>query len=179
MTEIKVMLLRGVNVGGANRLPMPEFRQLLSELGLGDVQTHIQSGNVVFKDAGLADLEGIIAAGMRDRFGFAPKMFFMTLAEFDAILAANPYKDAANRAMAHIFFLDSHFAPADIASLSALAAQGEAVTFSANAVYLNAPLGIGRSVLADKLTTTPKLGLTARNVTSANAIAALARTIPT
>lgn len=179
MNEVKVMLLRGVNVGGANRLPMPEFRQMLSELGLSDVQTHIQSGNVVFKDTGLADLEGVITAGMKDRFGFAPKMFFMPLAKFDAILAANPYRDAANGALVHIFFLDGPFAPADCASLTALAAQGEAVTFSDSAVYLNAPMGIGRSALADKLTNTPKVGLTARNITSANAIAALARTIPT
>lgn len=178
MTEIKVLLLRGVNVGGANRLPMPEFRQLLTELGLSDVQTHIQSGNVVFKDNGLADLAGMITAGMKDRFGFAPKMFFMTLAEFDAILAANPYRDVANSALAHIFFLDAPFAAADRATLTALAAQGEAVTFAESAVYLNAPLGIGRSSLADKLTNTPKLGLTARNVTSANAISALAHTIP-
>ena len=178
MSEIKVLLLRGVNVGGANRLPMPEFRQMLSELGLSDVQTHIQSGNVVFKDSGLADIEAVITAGMKDRFGFAPKMFFMTLAEFDAILAANPYGDVANGALAHIFFLDSPFAPADRASLTALAAQGEAITFSDKAVYLNAPSGIGRSVLADKLTNTPKLGLTARNITSADAISALARTIP-
>ncbi len=178
MSEIKVLLLRGVNVGGANRLPMPEFRQMLSELGLSEVQTHIQSGNVVFKDAGLADLEGIIIAGMKDRFGFAPKMFFMTLAAFDAILAANPYRDAANGALAHIFFLDGHFAPADITTLTALVAQGEAVTFTDTAVYLNAPMGIGRSILADKLTNTPKIGLTARNVTSANAISALARTLP-
>lgn len=178
MSEIKVLLLRGVNVGGANRLPMPEFRQLLSELGLSDVVTHIQSGNVVFKDNGLADLEGVIAAGMKDRFGFAPKMFFMTLAAFDAILAANPYRDVTNGALAHIFFLDASFAAADRATLSALAAQGEAVTFAESAVYLNAPLGIGRSVLADKLTNTPKLGLTARNLTSANAISALARTLP-
>lgn len=178
MSEIKVLLLRGVNVGGANRLPMPEFRQMLTELGLSDVQTHIQSGNVVFKDNGLADLEGLITAGMKDRFGFAPKMFFMTLAAFDAILAANPYRDVANGALVHIFFLDGSFAPADVAAMTALAAQGEAVTFAGNAVYLNAPMGIGRSALADKLTNTPKLGLTARNITSANAISALARTLP-
>lgn len=178
MSEIKVMLLRGVNVGGANRLPMPEFRQMLTELGLSDVQTHIQSGNVVFKDNGLTDLEAVITAGMKDRFGFAPKMFFLTLAAFDAILAANPYRDAANGALVHIFFLDGQFGAADVGALSALAAQGEAITFAKTAVYLNAPLGIGRSSLADKLTNSPKVGLTARNITSANAISALARTIP-
>jgi len=53
----KVLLLRGVNVAGANRLPMPEFRALLEELGLRGVETHLQSGNAVFDDPGVADLE--------------------------------------------------------------------------------------------------------------------------
>ena len=53
---IKVLLLRGVNVAGANRLPMPEFRALLEELGLTRVETHLQSGNAVFDDPGVADL---------------------------------------------------------------------------------------------------------------------------
>ena len=178
MQDIQVLLLRGVNVGGANRLPMPEYRQMLSELGLKDVQTHIQSGNVVFRNPGLADIGGLITAGMKDRFGFAPMMFFLTLAEFDAVIAANPYKDVANGALVHIFFLDAGFAAADVATLTALAARDEAVTFTRAAVYLNAPSGIGRSVLADKLTTTTKVNLTARNVNSALAIAALARTLP-
>ena len=81
-------------------------------------------------------------------------------------------------ALVHIFFLDAGFSAADVAALTALAARDEAVTFTRAAVYLNAPSGIGRSVLADKLTTTTKVNLTARNVNSALAIAALARTLP-
>ncbi len=43
MSEVKVLLLRGVNVSGANRLPMPEFRQMLLEQGLQQIHTHLQS----------------------------------------------------------------------------------------------------------------------------------------
>ena len=180
MSEIKVLLLRGVNVGGANRLPMPEFRQMLVELGLNHVQTHIQSGNVVFMDPGIKDLDAVIATGMRDRFGFAPAMFFLTLAAFESVLAANPYSDAArgNGALVHIFFLGAPFAAEDVKSLIALAARDEAVTFTKTAVYLHAPSGIGRSHLAEKLSATQKLAVTARNMNSAVAIAALAHTIP-
>ena len=73
MTEIKVLLLRGVNVAGANRLPMPEFRQMLLEQGLAQIHTHIQSGNAVFLDNGVAQIETKIAAAMKDRFGFFQK----------------------------------------------------------------------------------------------------------
>ncbi len=177
MSTVKILLLRGVNVGGANRLPMPEFRQLLAELGVQGAQTHIQTGNVVFADPGIADLPGMIAAGMSDRFGFAPKMFIMSLAAYDAILMANPYAAQENGPLVHIFFLDAPFAAKDVAALTELAGRDESVTFAKNAVYLHAPSGVGRSKLAEKIGASPRVGVTARNLTSANAISALARTI--
>jgi uncharacterized protein (DUF1697 family) len=177
MSDINVLLLRGVNVGGANRLPMPEFRDYLSELGLAHVQTHIQSGNVVFSGK-TAGLDAQISAGMKLRFGFAPRLFFYTRAEYEAILAANPYAaaGAADGKSVHIFFLAASFA--ETHSLTALAAKDESVTFTAMAVYLHAPSGVGRSVLAEKLGQTKAVDLTARNYSSAAAIAALARAIP-
>ncbi len=177
MNQIKVMLLRGVNVGGANRLPMPEFRQMLTELGLGQVQTHIQSGNVVFADPGIADLEVQISTAMKDRFGFAPRLFILTLAQFDAVVAANPYAAATDGSTVHVFFLDAAFPAAEATALTALAARDEAVHFTKTAAYLQAPSGVGRSVLADKLSNTKKVGLTARNLNSVTAIAALTKTI--
>jgi uncharacterized protein (DUF1697 family) len=179
MNDIKVLLLRGVNVGGANRLPMPEFRQYLSELGLTHVQTHIQSGNVVFA-GGDADLNATVSAGMKLRFGFAPRLFFYSLADFTAILAANPYAahGAANGALVHVFFLSAPYAPDEATQLTALAARDESITFTPHAVYLYAPSGIGRSKLAEKLGQTKTIDTTARNYTSAIAIAALAATIP-
>jgi len=179
MNDIKILLLRGVNVGGANRLPMPEFRQYLTELGLTHVQTHIQSGNVVFA-GGDADMDAAISAGMKLRFGFAPRLFFYPLADFAAILAANPYKvyGAANGALVHLYFLSAPFAPDEAAHLTALAARDESITFTPRAAYLHAPSGIGRSALAEKLSQMKSVDVTARNYTSVSAIAALAATIP-
>jgi uncharacterized protein (DUF1697 family) len=179
MSEVKVLLLRGVNVGGANRLPMPEFRQMLLEQGLQHIHTHLQSGNAVYLDPGVAGVEAKITAAMKERFGFAPPMFVMTLADYDAVLAANPFQKQgeANGAAVHIWFLES---PASISAqaFAAHAAQGEQILFSDKAIYLLAPNGIGRSVLAAKLESGLKMVKTARNYTSAMAIAALARTIP-
>ena len=179
MSKIKVLLLRGVNVAGANRLPMPEFRQMLLEQGLTQVQTHIQSGNAVYVDSGVADAEARIAAAMKDRFGFAPPMFVMDLAEYDAILAANPFhkQGAADGSKVHIFFLAAPADKAAIAVVSGFAKDGEALVQTDRALYMNAPNGIGRSVMADKLARAVKVDMTARNYGSAAAIAALARTI--
>lgn len=179
MSEIKVLLLRGVNVAGANRLPMPEFRQMLLEQGLQHIHTHLQSGNAVYLDPGVKGVEDKITTAMKERFGFAPPMFVMSLAEYDAVLAANPFKKQAeaNGAAVHIWFLES---PASISeqAFAAHAAQGEQILFSDKAVYLLAPNGMGQSVLAGKLEAGLKMVKTARNYTSAMAIAALARTIP-
>ena len=178
MSEIKVLLLRGVNVAGANRLPMPEFRQMLLEQGLQQIHTHLQSGNAVYLDPGVAGVEAKITTAMKERFGFAPPMFVMGLKDYDAILAANPFKaqGAADGAAVHIWFLASP-APAAAQALASHAANGEKILFTDKAVYLLAPNGIGRSVLATKLESGLGMVKTARNYTSATAIAALARTI--
>ncbi len=179
MSEVKVLLLRGVNVSGANRLPMPEFRQMLLEQGLQQIHTHLQSGNAVYLDPGVAGVEAKITTAMKERFGFAPPMFVMTLAEYDAVLAANPYKKqgAADGTSVHIYFLASPVAASAVQALSAHATGGEAISVTDKALYLLAPNGIGRSVLATKLEAGLSMVKTARNQTSATAIAALARTI--
>jgi uncharacterized protein (DUF1697 family) len=179
MSEVKVLLLRGVNVGGANRLPMPEFRQMLSELGLLQVQTHIQSGNVVYLDPGVAGIEDKITVAMKERFGFAPRMFVMGLAEYDAILAANPYRQhgLADGSKVHIYFLGASVDAAVIAALLVHAVTGEALKLTDKALYFLAPNGTGRSVLAAKLETGVKVDKTARNQNSATAIAAMAHLI--
>lgn len=179
MSEVKVLLLRGVNVAGANRLPMPEFRQMLLEQGVVQIHTHIQSGNAVFLDPGVADLTGKINTAMKDRFGFAPTLFLMGLKAYDAILAANPYatQGKADGTTVHVFFLGAPLPVAEQAALSGLVGPGEAFKVTDAAIYLHAPNGLGRSAFANKLTQTTSVPVTARNQTSALAIAALARTI--
>lgn len=179
MSKIKVLLLRGVNVSGANRLPMPEFRQMLLELGLQQIHTHIQSGNVVFVDPGIAELQAKISAAMLGRFGFAPALFVMDLAEFDAVAKANPYhkQGAVDGSKVHVIFLANPVPAAEITALAALAKDGEALVQTEKALYMLAPNGIGRSALADKLERNIAAPKTGRNYTSVNAIAALARTI--
>ena len=168
-----VLLLRGVNVGGANRLPMPEFRTLLGELGLGQVDTHLQSGNAVFDDPGIADLPTKIAAQMRLRFGFAPALFFLDAPAHAAIVAGCPYKTeaAADPTSVHVWYLAAPL-KADLGPALALA-KGERLTQTDAALYLHAPDGVGRSALVAKLDRMLGITTTARNWRSVQAIAAL------
>ena len=48
---VQIALLRGINVGGHNTLPMADFRKLLERLGAQSCKTYIQSGNAVFVDS--------------------------------------------------------------------------------------------------------------------------------
>ncbi len=180
MADIKILLLRGVNVAGANRLPMAEFREMLAEFGLKNVDTHVQSGNAVFHDPGVEGLEAKIGAAMLLRFGFKPALFILPLATYRAILDSNPYKaqGAADGTRVHIFFLAEPATGADLAGLRSQASEGEQVTLTDRALYLLTPGGLGRSVLADKLPRYVKVAQTARNQRSAENILALAQALP-
>ena len=179
MAEIKILLLRGVNVGGANRLPMPEFREMLTGLGLSKVETHIQSGNAVFLDPGVADLPGRIGAMMKTLFGFSPALFILTLAQYEAVLRANPYAAAGREdgSKVHLYFLAGPEKGFDLGGVMALAQGGEALHLTDACLYMNSPNGVGRSALAEKLPKYLKGAHTARNQRSAESILALARSI--
>lgn len=179
MANVKILLLRGVNVSGANRLPMAEFREMLAEFGLKNVDTHIQSGNAVFHDPGVEGLADKIGAAMLLRFGFKPALFIMERAQFKKILAANPYRAAgtADGAKVHILFLAEPATTTDLVGLRATATSGEQVTLTDAAMYLHTPGGFGQSALAEKLPRFVKVSHTARNQKSVESIAALAETV--
>ena len=128
-------------------------------------------------DPGVAGLTDRIASDMLARFGFAPAMFLLDLAEFESVVAANPYKShgKADGAAVHIYFLAGPTPVAEFAPIKAFAAVGESFQAAPTALYLHAPAGVGRSVLVAKLDRLSAPAMTARNQKSAEAIIALAR----
>lgn len=174
-----IALLRAVNVSGVNRLPMDEFRAMLTGLsqdgqGLARVKTHIQSGNAVFlSDLPAHALRPLIADAVLARFGFRPPVLLLTLAEFEAALATNPFPGAKPDKL-HYFFMDRVLPNATDAFLKSVAGPTEAYAFRGKMLWLHLPDGIGRSKLAHRVMNLP-LEITARNGKSATAIAALAR----
>lgn len=89
---IHVALLRGINVGGKHKVPMARLRTLCAELGLGQVETYINSGNVVFEDEDEdeAALAARLEAAIEQEFGFAARALVRTGADVVAIAAAIP-----------------------------------------------------------------------------------------
>jgi len=83
-----IALLRGVNVGGHNTLPMKALRTLLTDLGFANVATYIQSGNCVF-DSGASDaaeIAGRISDRIEAEFGFRPNTFVLSLDALEGVV---------------------------------------------------------------------------------------------
>ncbi len=161
-----IALLRGINVGGHNKLPMKELKALLEEMGLTNVQTYIQSGNVVFQseEADRARLTQRITVAIADSFGFAPQVFLLDLTSLQVAMAANPFPEGeAEPKSLHLFFLDGIPKDSNLDALEEVRAENERFALIDQVFYLHAPDGIGRSKLAERVGRGWDVSLTARN----------------
>ncbi|WP_335940015.1 DUF1697 domain-containing protein [Streptomyces sp. PTD5-9] len=158
-------LLRGINVSGHQRVPMAELRALLTELGHGDVRTHLQSGNAVFSspsDDGerlAAELERAI----EERFGFAVPCLVRDGAYLAAVAAACPFPaDELEGRQLHVTYFGQPVDPARFEAIDPAAFLPEEFRLGDRALYLYAPDGLGRSRLGEALSRPSRIrGLTA------------------
>ncbi len=88
-----ISMLRGVNVGGHNRIKMDALRALYESLKLRDPQTYVQSGNVIFStdERDLVRLAERVEKGIERRFGFRPAVIVRTASELRSVIARNPF----------------------------------------------------------------------------------------
>ena len=143
-----VLLLRGINVGGHNKLPMKDLREILEALGYEDVKTYIQSGNVVLSAKTTPD-EAAITSAIEKQCGFSPRILAISGQKFATVADANPYKDEdLDGKFMHVWFLASP-ASADMDGIHSRKGSSEAFTLTDEAFYLKAPDGIARSKLAN------------------------------
>ena len=106
--SVHIALLRGINVGGHNKLPMKNLAAMFGEAGCSDVRTYIQSGNVVFEaGATLARrMPDIVSASIGNRFGLKIPVVTRSADQLAAIVSANPYvRDSADEKRLHVAFL--------------------------------------------------------------------------
>jgi len=150
-----IALLRAVNLAGRNVVAMSGLRDLLTELGMHDVRTILQSGNVVFRGAAksVGDLEQKLQVAGQREFGFAVEFFVRTTKEWEAVIAANPFPDHAERDPGHLLvvFLKEPAATARVAALQQAIKGREIVRAKGREAYIYYPDGIGRSKLTTAL----------------------------
>ena len=101
-----VVLLRGVNVGGHNRLPMSDLRAVLEGLGCTGVRTYLQSGNAVV-DSDEPELPRAVHERLKDHLGLDVHVLVRTARELDAVVAGNPFAgEDVDPKLLHAVFLD-------------------------------------------------------------------------
>lgn len=172
-----ISLLRGVNVGGKNILPMKELRSLLSKLGYTKIQTYIQSGNCVFQanDVTASVISEQITNGIAENFGFEPSIMTLSVTQFSKAIKQNPFNvESIDPKSIHFYFLSEEPVNADIDTLSTLKSSSEEFILKKNVFYLLAPDGIGRSKLAARAESKLGVAATARNYRTVVKIAQLA-----
>ncbi len=172
-----IVLLRGVNLAGRNRVSMPRLREALEEAGFEDVSTYVQSGNLVLSSKTSAkraktEIERLIA----DRFDVDVKVVVRTHDELAGVVALNPLgKVATNPKLYQVTFLEADPGTDVLHKLEAAAAGDEQVVLSGRELYAWHPDGVGRSKLA-ALMSGKGLGVTAtaRNWTTVTALLGIA-----
>lgn len=159
-----VALLRGVNVGGSNKVPMADLRAMFETNGLADAQTLIQSGNVVFRASGTeAALVTRIEAAIAETFSLSITVMVRSKAHLAEVLANDPFADAPPN-LAHVAFLSAKPAAKAVAALDPDRSPPDAFEVHGREVYLHYPNGSGRSKLTgDYLERVLGVRATARN----------------
>ena len=177
MTTV-VALLRGINVGGRTKVAMADLRALCTDLGLADVVTYIQSGNVVFRSAKKPDT---IARGLEERIraelGLEVTVVVRTAAELAKAVRGNPYvRTERDTQRLHVLFMDKTPARTRVAALDPDRSPPDEFTVRGREIFLRLPHGFGRSKLTvDWFERQLGVRVTARNWTTVNKLLELSR----
>jgi uncharacterized protein (DUF1697 family) len=171
---LQLALLRGINVGGKNKLPMRDLSALFVEAGCENVRTFIQSGNVVFSaNARVSkNLGSVISSGIEERFGLRVPVILRTAEQLRDVISHNPFPHVED--MLHVVFLADLPSVAAAAALDPNRSPPDAFIVRGREIYLHLPNGAGNSKLTNawfdsKLSTVS----TARNWRTVNSLLAM------
>ena len=147
-----IALLRGVNVGGKNKLPMAALRDIFAEAGCAAVETYIQSGNVVFKAApDLAErVPEIVTRCINQRFGDETAVVVRSREEMRQVAASNPFDTSGEPRFLHVAFLENTPSAEAVAHLDPERSPPDAFAVRGRHVYLHYPNGVARSKLTNE-----------------------------
>ncbi len=148
--SVFVALLRGINLGGKNKIPMAELKSSFASLGFEDVVTYIQSGNVVFRSPG-GDAQALAARieqQVAEDLGVDAAVLIRTPAELGAIAKSNPFLDReGDLSKLHVIFLSRKPAAKAVAELDPERSPPDEFSVRGREIYLHLPNGAARSKL--------------------------------
>lgn len=142
-------ILRGINVGGRNKIKMADLRGLYEKIGFSNVQTYIQSGNVIFDSPKQSKqkLASQILSEIEKSYGFKISILIREAKDLKQIIEENPFPQAAENEKNRLFvvFLDRVITAEDKELLVIPEKATERVQFGLQEVYLYCPDGYGRT----------------------------------
>lgn len=144
-----IVLLRGINIGSRNRIAMPKLREALEGAGFEDVQTYVQSGNVVLTSGkSAAEVARACERQIEKSFGLDIDVVTRTRVQLAKVVEANPLAKVATEPKRYqVSFLSAKPSAEVRRKLEDAAAEEERVVFSGREIYAWHPEGIGRSRL--------------------------------
>jgi len=165
-----VALLRGINVGGHNKLTMADLVHALEKHGL---ESYIQSGNIVFRHQDISRIS--IPSIVESEFSIQSEVVCFEQVDFLEIAKQNPYANLPGNKV-HFYFCQS-MPDINRSKLAELRAASEEVAEFGSVVYLYAPDGVGRSKLAAKMESCLGVPATSRNLNTVNKLLKLAENL--
>jgi len=172
-----VALLRGVNVGG-KVAKMDAVRASFEALGLGQVRTYVQSGNVLFaaKAGTPAALAKKIAARLETDIGFRIAVLVLSAKDLSRVVAGNPFlkEKGIDPKKLHVTFLDAAPPAAGLQKMEGVASGRDRFVARGTTIYLHCPDGYGRSKLVNNaFERALKVGATTRNWNTVTTLASM------
>lgn len=146
-----ISILRGINVGAQRKLPMAELKLIYGSLGLKDIVTYIQSGNVIFTLAGRRDIPALsrqLEALILEKYRFRVPVLIRSVAEMEKVVAGNPFlkEKGIDPEKLHVTFLGEE---PGVPAIDPPANCGDRFFISGREVYLYCPNGYGTSKLSN------------------------------
>jgi uncharacterized protein (DUF1697 family) len=145
-----VALLRGINVGGKNLLPMKALAEMFVAAGCTKVKTYIQSGNVVFRYGAKKDVAAVVRLSIEAQFGLKVPVIVRSAEEMAKAIAGNPFLGRGiDPAWLHVMFLGDEPSAAMIAGLDGDRSKPDEFMVIGREVYLHLPNGAARTKLTN------------------------------
>ena len=173
--NIWIALLRGINVGGKNKLAMKDLVATFEAMGFEDVKTYIQSGNVVFccDETDPSIIADKIKSALLKSHNIDAPILTMRFKDLQKAAASNPF-EGAEPASLHLFFMASAPLEPDFKSMDDIRLDSENYALVGRIFYFHTPDGFGRSKLAARIEKLLGVETTARNWRSVTKIIELA-----
>ena len=143
-----VAFLRGINVGGKNKLPMKDLVEMFVTAGAEDVRSYIQSGNVLFRASPgvAARLSGQITTQIATSFGYRTPVILRTVDQLRGVISDNPFlKAGAAEETLHVMFLADLPSPTNVDNLDPDRSPPDRFIVRGREVYLQLPNGVANS----------------------------------